>query len=146
MKKYLWLLSVVTILGCDNRFIDPFSGASPSQNLSTDLDEQFILPIGETAVFENEGLIIRFESVPTESRCPEGALCIWEGEGIVKLQIAKSGMGTTTIELNTTQPRMAELFSYTVELLELTPHPVLDQQLDASAYRASLIVKKVNDQ
>lgn len=146
MKKYLWLLSVVTILGCDNRFIDPFSGASSGKSQSTDLDEQFILSIGETAIFENEGVNVRFESVPTESRCPDGALCFWEGEAIVKLQIAKSGMGSTTIELNTTQPRMAEFFSYTVELLELSPHPVLDQQLDASAYRASLIIKKANDQ
>jgi hypothetical protein len=143
MKNYLLWLCAMAILGCDNRLMETLGLTSSEKNPPPELNEPFSLPIGKTVTFENEGLSIRFESVPTESRCPAGALCIWEGEAVAKLQMTKSGMGSTTIELNTTQPHITVFFSYTVELLELTPYPVLDQQLDTAAYQALLVVKRV---
>ncbi len=44
------------------------------------LGKEFILPVGETAVINSEKVGIKFEAVTTDSRCPEGATCIWAGE------------------------------------------------------------------
>lgn len=42
---------------------------------------------GETVTFEGSELSIRFMEVIEDSRCPEGAICLWEGRTVVLLEI-----------------------------------------------------------
>ncbi len=43
------------------------------------LNEPFIIQYGESMYNPAFNIIISFESVPEDSRCPEGCYCIWEG-------------------------------------------------------------------
>lgn len=146
MKKYLWFLSFISIIGCDYRLTDPFGGASSQKTLPPpELNEQFAVPIGQTVTLQNEGLSIRFDSVPMDCRCPNGAVCIWQGYIEVILQATDSEKRSAEIRLSTLngdQNVIASFFSYNIELLGLIPHPVVDRQTDTTAYQVLLIVKK----
>ncbi|NSW77358.1 MAG: hypothetical protein HPY68_11410 [Candidatus Atribacteria bacterium] len=42
---------------------------------------------GETVTFEGSELSIWFVKVIEDSRCPEGAICLWEGRMVILLEI-----------------------------------------------------------
>ena len=143
MKKYMWLLCVVAMVGCESRPIDTLSKASSNKIQLSELGEQFELPIGQTVTFEKEGLSIRFESVPMDCRCPADVLCIWAGYASMVLKANElNHEADITLSTATLAEQTASFFSYTVELVELTPYPISDQQTDPTAYKAVLIVKK----
>lgn len=73
-----------------------------------------------------------FENVVSDSRCPEGGDCIWEGCGIVALKVTM-GAETHTIQLSTLLRKMPQIPSIDttinnvkIKLEDLTPYPCLN--------------------
>lgn len=144
MIKIMWLICVVTLIGCDNRLIDLFDGTTPKKFNPPELNETFSIPIDQTVTIQNENLNIRFDSVPIDCRCPDGVVCIWEGYYEVILH-ATDSIRSAEIRLSTLngdQNVSASFFAYRITLNGLTPHPVLDQPTDSTAYQVMLVVTK----
>lgn len=144
MKKYIWFACMVIVIACDQRLKDTIGEKTSQKTQQSEFNEQFVISIGQTVTIESEGLNIRFDSVPMDCRCPSGAQCIWAGYAEIILNATNSNNESVRINLTTSYPgqQTASFFSYTVELLELTPYPIVDQQTDSTTYQASLIVKK----
>lgn len=90
-------------------------------------------------------LTVRFDAVASDSRCPEGARCIWEGDADVKVQL-KAGRKTRIFHLHTSQryAQEGEFAGYIVRLISLSPHPKAGERLKAKNYVAVLrLTKKV---
>ena len=68
--------SVLLGTGCDPASPDP-ARSQPDADLQ--------LELGETA--SSDGLTITFDAVAGDSRCPEGAECVWAGEAHVRLTV-----------------------------------------------------------
>jgi hypothetical protein len=99
--------------------------------------------VREEVCVEREGLFISFASVPSDSRCPEGVNCVWEGNAEVALALRSPKKKATPIVLNTTsEPREAVYGAYRIRLLGLTPNRKSDSPIDPSRYSAALIVTK----
>ena len=99
--------------------------------------------VGRKVVLKDEGLRVRFDSVASDSRCPEGALCIWEGDAEVKVTV-KAGRKTRIFHLHTSQRYAQEgaFGGYIVRLISLSPHPKAGERLKAKNYVAILRVTK----
>jgi len=88
-------------------------------------------------------LKIKFLSVEEDSRCPEGANCIWAGNA--KIKIAVSGKyETKTFELNTNMaPQSVTMDSWAIEIDSLLPAKDAEKATDQNAYEVKLKVTKL---
>jgi hypothetical protein len=107
------------------------------------LKEEFSLKAGQELVVKGEKLKIGFREVVEDSRCPEGAQCIWEGSAKIVLRLRKGNGKPSTVELNTAvDPRQRSYMGYEVRLLALRPHPKLNTTIEKKGYVATLVVSK----
>ena len=106
--------------------------------VSPKLGEQFDLKLGQQVTVQNEGLTIKFKTVDNDSRCSEGAECVWVGNARVTIVVSQ-----TDITLNTNSgPKQATYSNYTLRLITLSPYPKLNQPINPQDYVAKLIVTK----
>ena len=104
------------------------------------LDTEFELAPSHLVVVGTNGLRIRFVSVPLDTRCPIGMLCIVAGEAQVQIEAEQRDVGTT-LKLSTNGlGRQATFLSYSIQLVGLTPTPQPNQPTPPSSYRATLKV------
>jgi hypothetical protein len=85
-------------------------------------------------------LLIRFNSVLEDSRCPTGAQCAWEGNAEILLEL--SGGDLETVHLNTGLqfPRTEVYNGYVITLEDLKPHPTEGVAVHESDYTAVLSI------
>lgn len=111
------------------------------------LNEDFNIKIGSAVEVENESLQISFESVPMDSRCPEGVRCFWSGEAQVILRFSrldyKEKIDTLSLykALSGTK-RIGSYQLYSIEFKGLEPHPIFNQDINPDNYAATLLVTK----
>ena len=135
MQKYLILLvlSVLTI-SC--------SDSSTNYN-EIELDKEFNIKIGDSAVLVEQGVIVKFKSVAGDSRCPAGAVCVWEGNAIAILELKNSNVDTLIANLNTSiEPKVLNFSNLIIELKSLAPYPKLNESLNPNDYVAKLLIRK----
>ncbi|MFA5974129.1 MAG: hypothetical protein WC780_17405 [Lentimicrobiaceae bacterium] len=84
---------------------------------------------------------ICFDSVLTDSRCPIGAECIWEGEAAVRLRIEKPDSNPYFVDLyeHTTDTLVD---GYEISFFTLFPYPVIDRQVNPGDYKARIVIKR----
>ncbi|MFA6542188.1 MAG: hypothetical protein WCT99_11345 [Bacteroidota bacterium] len=100
--------------------------------------EEFELKYRETVRIHDTNLSLTFSSLKEDSRCPEGAVCVWAGN-------AKIGMTADAVEfeLNTTlEPAQAQFSGYTITLIAVSPYPKLNGMHKPEDYSARLIVSR----
>ena len=107
------------------------------------LNEEFTLAPGQTATVNGANLRLTFDRVSQDSRCPKDVNCIWEGDAVVVLKV-KAEAEETTREVHTqgggSRSRQAPVGDYVVTLVRLDPAPRSTAAIEASAYRATLLV------
>jgi hypothetical protein len=102
--------------------------------------EEFTLALGDSIGVAGKQVILEFEQVLEDSRCPVNVRCVWEGNAKIALAIKefspRAGGGSSlevlssTVELNTSS-RFAtkqKVSDFTVELLRVEPTPVAGAQ------------------
>jgi hypothetical protein len=83
------------------------------------------LELGKTVVVEGGALEVTFSEIASDSRCPRGETCVWEGDAVVRFAV-RSGAETGAIELHTSSrgARTAGFAGWRIELVALEPEPV----------------------
>jgi len=132
MKYISFILFIFLLIACHRD-----SELSTEQN-NPKLSDSFDLKIGESVSIKNEQLNFQFVNVPEDSRCPEGAMCIWAGNAAVVIKIFDM-MDTVNTFLN---PREINYDSYTITLLQLSPYPKIGVPRDTTQYVAQFVVTK----
>lgn len=108
----------------------------------------FTIQVSHSAKTLDGRYIITFDSVFYESRCPDGAQCIWAGSAGARFTILENGEVPATIELYVIEyPNMGwyRTFVYKdfkVEILELNPYPSLNKTYRYNDYKAKLKLTK----
>lgn len=142
------LLACAALAACDGSsatapatvIAAPVQAASPR---SVTLGQSFDIRVGETVTVAGEPLTVRFDAVPSDSRCPTGVSCIWSGNAEVVVTLTQTGSTAGTFTLNThIDPRTATYLGYQVELIGLAPYPG-SRPIRTSDYRATLVVRKL---
>jgi hypothetical protein len=75
-----------------------------------------------------------------DSRCPIGAMCVWEGNGAVKLHVQQSGKDSVSFWLNTHPNYMNDTVVNGIryELIDLLPYPEVDKDYQLEDYTLQL--------
>jgi hypothetical protein len=139
MSRFEFLLLLTLLTGCT--VADPASREVPSfQEVS--LNEEFILAPGTRATVDDR-MTVRFDTVFEDSRCPIGATCVWEGDAAVGLQYQSPDHPPVRFVLHTSKRyiRDTTIQGHRIQLIGVEPHPVVDQQIDHSAYQVKLQVE-----
>jgi hypothetical protein len=112
---------------------------------SARLGESFVLEIGKQALVDNE-LLVRFEALLHESRCPVDVVCIRAGDAVISV-VVKRGSGDgpeKEYQLHTGPdgaPSEVEVApNRMLKLLALEPLPRSGVNQGSSEYRATLRV------
>jgi hypothetical protein len=149
----LLLMSSVLMCCSDNPATsDTLSDEVTPTGVIVDLSEPFVIAFDHAVLIEEENLLIIFRGV-TESRCPVGVQCFWEGQAIAEFLLIKPPVGQDIAE-PIVQPgvdpdsdrfqRLADdALGYRLFLLELNPCPNIDHPIDPHDYAAKLRVEKL---
>ena len=114
-----------------------------ASNKKVDLGEEFKIKNGQGVVVRGENLRIRFRSVSNDSRCPNGATCIWAGNGEVVIEVARKNKKQVVATLNTlSEPKEIVYKGFKVKLVGLSPYPKIDEPIDPKNYEATMVVMK----
>jgi|SRR5678815_5090521 hypothetical protein len=102
------------------------------------LDSRFTLAPGASASIEGTPVQVRFDRVPSDSRCPSDAACIQAGDATVRITIVSDG-ATQSDELHTGAggPHSTVRSGVTISLEDLSPQPVSARPIPPSDYRAT---------
>lgn len=99
--------------------------------------------IHKQKIFAKSNLIVKFVSLIEDSRCPEGANCVWAGNAKIKIEAGKSGK-KETFEVNTTLgPKAATYNGYVIELVSLMPVPRENIRINRNGYVATFAVSRL---
>lgn len=120
-------------------------GGTGSTSPTPAVNEEFTLAPGQTANVRGTNLRLTFERVSEDSRCPTDVTCVWEGDAVVVLKV-KIAAEEATREVHTQggepRSRKAPAGDYVVTLVRLDPAPRSTAAIEASAYRATLLVAR----
>ena len=109
------------------------------------LGDQFTLRVGESASIAELGVWMRFIQVVEDSRCPASVVCVWSGNGAIRLDIT-TGRGAEPVTLNTAGgnlfPNEASAAGYTFTLVQLDPQRQTTAEVPAEQYRATIRVTR----
>ena len=114
---------------------------NPSAPTDVPVGQPFDLEAGHAARVGADALIIRFDRVPQDSRCPVDVQCFVAGDATVRLVLSGAGAAEATVELHTNaEPRSTSRGRYEVELVDLKPVPRSNRPVPAADYVAVLRV------
>ena len=94
----------------------PVRGEVPSVPVNTDFD----VAVGGMARIQDSPLLVRFDTVTEDSRCPSDVECVWEGNATARTTIDSAGTAAVA-EFRTTQRGAVRMFGWTLELRDLRP-------------------------
>lgn len=101
----------------------------PADLLEGAVGTPFTLTLGEQIAIGDTGLTLAFSAVAEDSRCPEGARCLWQGRAVVTIEALAAGQEIQALTLaipgdvTPDAPEAQALGPYTLRLLNLTPYP-----------------------
>lgn len=103
---------------------------------------------GETVTLTDADLDVEFLSVEQDSRCPTGVVCVWEGQAVIVVRVAKTGTPGEKVQLTLRagHPDLAsaEVLGYRVTVTDVQPHPVGGQPPPPHAsYVATLVIQTI---
>ena len=105
--------------------------------------ERIDLRVGSTAALASGAVALTFVRVASDSRCPTGATCVWEGDAEVEFRLQRRGRVAQLMTLHT-NPRFMQTASVdgvTVILEGLIPRPETDRPVAPDNYVATLRVE-----
>jgi hypothetical protein len=101
------------------------------------LDREFVLGPGELAAIRDTSLVVRFDHVTGDSRCPADALCVLGGDATVWITVIDGG-NARQYDLHTGSMAPARHDRVTIALVSLAPYPFSARPIDPADYRATL--------
>jgi hypothetical protein len=108
--------------------------------------QECILAPGQTAVIIGEELLLTFEAVTADSRCPQGVTCVWAGEAKCQMTISSKGTrsGTVFTVKGGSDGYSESVFGGYRASFNLQPYPMAGQKLPDRNYRLLLKIVKAS--
>jgi hypothetical protein len=93
---------------------------------------------------QEDSIYICLDSVLSDSRCPTGVNCFWEGNAEVRFKFEKFNEEPVLFNLNTHRGFANDMIidGYKFSLVGLSPHPVYEHQIKQEDYKAEIIVTR----
>jgi hypothetical protein len=141
--KFLKLLPLIWLLSAAVLSAQQMKRVEPAKEGDARVQDGIIIKRGKEVKVEGEDLKIAFVSVTDDSRCPEGATCVWAGNGRIHLTARNAKGECVEFDLNTTlQPVEYDFGKYRIKLASLSPYPSIKHHPKPDEYVATLVVTK----
>lgn len=98
MPKMMGLVLVGALAGWVSLAGVGVSGEAPP---SVRIGTSFALALNQSTVVEGRNVTVRFDAVPSDSRCPVEVSCVWAGMAAVVLAVGGADLPPTTVTLDT---------------------------------------------
>jgi hypothetical protein len=126
----------------------PFKGifVTEVENSEELLLNDTIVIFNKTCKFNSENqFYLCLDSILEDSRCPTGALCIWEGDARVRFHFEKIYEQPLSFILHTNPKGTTEINidRYKISLINLYPYPSINNRVEQGPRRAELIIKEI---
>jgi hypothetical protein len=120
------LLIIILFISCDKRleYLD--------MNKSVDLS------YGKCFMDSSRILTVCFDSILSDSRCPDGANCIWAGEAIARFNIKVGQNEVRKVDLRLSNDTVIN--GYKFSFISLNPYPSASQEISVNDYIARIII------
>jgi hypothetical protein len=111
------------------------------------MDDTILLSYQECRYNSENKIYICFESVTGDSRCPEGAQCVWAGNANIKLKFYLPDEDPVFFDLNTNTSFLNDsiIKGYRFTLLDLQPYPSLKHHTDQNEYQARVLIRRADN-
>jgi hypothetical protein len=110
------------------------------------IGEEFTMTVHEVVVVDDTHLLISFDGVTEDSRCPTDVQCPWEGNAAVRLELSSeiAEFAPQPRVLNTSlEPRSTDFMGLTIRLVDVAPYPsTAGQPIDPESYVVKLVVTR----
>ena len=129
------LLGVFTYAGCNL--------IGQTENAVT-ANDTINIRVNETYRNDNLNFSLKLDSVLSDSRCPDGAECIWAGNAEVRMKLKLNNNAEYLFNLNTLQSFRQDtvINGINCKLIELLPYPDIRVPFDYQKYRVKMLVTK----
>lgn len=134
----IFLLSGLLSSGCENK-CDCFCGSYDALELR--LNDTIDLKYSELYCNPDYKLRLSFDSL-TDSRCPIGAVCFWEGNASFQLIVKSESNETNSFKLNTNENFRSDTVvnGLHYELIDVLPYPHVDKDYQLDDYILQLVI------
>jgi hypothetical protein len=95
--------------------------AAPPSRPPVKAGEEFTLALGESVGIEQKGVLLSFDKVIDDSRCPMNARCIWEGNARIEIRARGSAGARYQLNTSTRFNTSAKITDFVLELRRLEP-------------------------
>lgn len=107
-------------------------------------EQQIKVLVGKQKKASRSKLIVKFESLTEDSRCPVGVNCVWAGNAKIKVTVQQGNDPAETFEMNTNLgAKGANYGSFYINLLSLTPTPAANVRINRNAYAATFSINRL---
>jgi len=110
---------------------------------SSDDDTQATINLEINECFDafETNVSICLDSVFNDSRCPTGLVCVWEGDAVAAFTLNHNDNITPfNLHSNSNFQNDTLIDGITIKLLQITPYPIADQQIDPNDYSVEISV------
>jgi len=134
-----FFLSGFLIAGCEWQRCGCFCFAYDAEELK--VNETIDLKYSKLYCNSGSEIRLSFDSI-SDSRCPIGAMCVWEGNGAVKLHVQQSGQDPASFWLNTHPNFLNDTVVNGIryELIDLLPYPEVGKDYQLDDYTVQLLI------
>lgn len=129
--KYLLILILFSGTACEEVIVD--------QKLR--VGSEFIFQINKAYTSEDGNFTLKITDIG-DSRCPEGVVCIWQGEVTVKGEWTENN-SKSTFELHSVQTdQQKQPEGYTIKLVDAKPYPKYGADSKPEDLLVTLLIQK----
>ncbi len=148
MKLYVFGASALFII------IALFSCVPIDEGEGIPFGQEFRVEYGQAVTLE-DGIELTFLELKREARCPDDAICTWDGEAVIAVALGYEDELGSVIELTIpgqvdAQSREGHIYkkqrNYRLSLRQLDPYPLVDHVESKHRYVARVIVDKINEE
>ncbi len=131
----LFIIIILVAQGCTRQ----------SNGINAKLGQEFDIALGQNAAIPGENLSIKFTKLVSDSRCPTGVQCIWQGEVSCLIELGYEG---NTFSKVLTQSGLTggmartDFKSYEIAFA-IEPYPEAGKSINQKNYRLQLLINKI---
>ena len=135
----LLLLSGLLFSGCEDKNCNCLCSSFDAQELI--LNDTVYLKYNELYCNPEYEFQLSFDSI-SDSRCPIGAVCFWEGNASIRFIVQAIGNDSNTFRLNTNGKFLTDtvINGLRYELIDLLPYPEVDMDYQLDDYTLQLLI------
>jgi hypothetical protein len=105
--------------------------------------ERFEMSPGSSVAVSAADLVIVFDRVVTDSRCPADAICITAGDAELAFRLGRDGRTPGPVTLNAESPgNRLTSGEWVLVVVALQPYPLSSRPISPGDYRVTLLVDR----